>query len=64
MKQFAKVGALVVLVGALAGSRMGAADDPVATADKALMTAFREGRQSGAQQVAGSWTSLGSITTA
>ena len=45
MKQFAKVGALVVLLGALAGSRMGAADDPVDAADKALMTAFEKGER-------------------
>ena len=43
MKQLTKVGALVVLVAALTGSRMGAADDPVAAADKALMTAFEKG---------------------
>ena len=43
VKQLTKVGALVVLMGALAGSRVGAADDPVASADKALMTAFEKG---------------------
>src|SRR5512141_688772 len=43
MKQFAKVGVLLVAVAALTGSRIGAADDPVDTADKALMTAFEKG---------------------